>query len=126
MAPWSRPCRRWSSGGLWQDWLYRSLALLLLACPCALVISTPAAIAASLSAVARRGLLIQGGAVLEKIAAADVGIAMGGGADVAQRHASDKTPCMSSFSRRKRAFSPVHIRAGLSAMMWRECKEFAI
>ncbi|OHV80552.1 heavy metal translocating P-type ATPase [Ensifer sp. LCM 4579] len=54
-------------GGLWQDWIYRALALLLIACPCALVISTPAAIAASLSAGACGGLLIKGGAVLEKI-----------------------------------------------------------
>lgn len=54
-------------GALWQDWIYRALALLLIACPCALVISTPAAIAASLSAGARRGLLIKGGAVLERI-----------------------------------------------------------
>ncbi len=52
-------------GGLWADWIYRALALLLIACPCALVISTPAAIAAGLSAGARRGLLLKGGAVLE-------------------------------------------------------------
>ncbi|HXV31955.1 MAG TPA: heavy metal translocating P-type ATPase [Sinorhizobium sp.] len=54
-------------GGLQEDWIYRALALLLIACPCALVISTPAAIAASLAAGARRGLLIKGGAVLEAI-----------------------------------------------------------
>ena len=52
-------------GGVWSDWIYRALALLLIACPCALVISTPAAIAAGLSAGARRGLLLKGGAVLE-------------------------------------------------------------
>jgi len=52
-------------GAVWSDWIYRALALLLIACPCALVISTPAAIAAGLSAGARRGLLLKGGAVLE-------------------------------------------------------------
>lgn len=52
-------------GGLWAEWIYRALALLLIACPCALVISTPAAIAAGLSAGARRGLLLKGGSVLE-------------------------------------------------------------
>ncbi|MET0173465.1 MAG: heavy metal translocating P-type ATPase, partial [Agrobacterium vaccinii] len=49
----------------WNEWIYKGLAILLIGCPCALVISTPAAIAASLSAGARRGLLMKGGAVLE-------------------------------------------------------------
>ncbi|WP_315919159.1 heavy metal translocating P-type ATPase [Mesorhizobium sp. SP-1A] len=54
-------------GGAWDAWIYKGLAILLIGCPCALVISTPAAIAASLSAGARRGLLMKGGAVLENV-----------------------------------------------------------
>ena len=54
-------------GGEWATWVYRGLALLLIACPCALVLSTPAAIASGLAVGARRGLLIKGGSALEII-----------------------------------------------------------
>ncbi|WP_296244322.1 MULTISPECIES: heavy metal translocating P-type ATPase [unclassified Psychrobacter] len=54
-------------GGAWATWLYRGLALLLIACPCALVLSTPAAVASGLAVGARRGLLIKGGSALEII-----------------------------------------------------------
>lgn len=53
--------------GAWDEWIYKGLAILLIGCPCALVISTPAAIAASLSAGAKHGLLLKGGAVLETL-----------------------------------------------------------
>ena len=54
-------------GAEWHPWLYRGLALLLIACPCALVLSTPAAVASAIAAGARRGLLIKGGRALETI-----------------------------------------------------------
>ncbi|WP_206667510.1 heavy metal translocating P-type ATPase [Muricoccus nepalensis] len=54
-------------GADWGTWIYRGLALLLVACPCALVLSTPAAIASGLAVGTRRGLLVKGGGALETI-----------------------------------------------------------
>ncbi|MEX3527269.1 MAG: heavy metal translocating P-type ATPase [Burkholderia sp.] len=53
-------------GGSWHDWIYRALVLLVIACPCALVISTPVTIVSGLAAAARLGILVKGGVYLEE------------------------------------------------------------
>lgn len=54
------------AGGGWVDWIYKALVLLVIACPCALVISTPVTIVSGLAAAARRGILVKGGVYLEQ------------------------------------------------------------
>jgi Cd2+/Zn2+-exporting ATPase len=53
-------------GGDWISWIYKALVMLVIACPCALVISTPVTIVSGLAAAARRGILVKGGVYLEE------------------------------------------------------------
>lgn len=54
-----------SGGGEWQTWIYRALVLLVISCPCALVISVPLSYFGGIGGASRKGILVKGGAVLD-------------------------------------------------------------
>lgn len=57
--------------GSWREWIYRALTLLVISCPCALVISVPLSFFSGIGALSRRGILVKGGYAIEALADCD-------------------------------------------------------
>ena len=84
--------------GLWEEWFYRALVLLVIACPCALLISTPVSIVSSLTNAARNGFLVKGGRHLEELAAMQALAIDKTGTLTEGRYAISEIMCLDSLS----------------------------
>ena len=122
--------------GLWAAWFYRALVFLVMACPCALVISTPVTVVAAVTALATRGIVVKGGAPLERAAATShhtreafaavgVRVAIDDGADdtlpgadvvlVPAEGAADEVAALTLFGRQsQRAVAVIRQNVGIS------------